>query len=126
MKRIDEEIRLIRQQMEEDFLLHSERIEAQQQAVGRVEQALEAMGDELTSVIVRARDAVGQFRLEFREFALTTRSYQETWASERRRNLRMLDVIQTGLLTGGLETEARLDKVEGRLTRLEDKQSGAA
>lgn len=35
MKRIHEEIRIIRQQMEEDFLLHRERIAAQTQSIER-------------------------------------------------------------------------------------------
>ncbi len=35
MKRIEEELRVIRQQMEEDYLLHAERISAQNQSIER-------------------------------------------------------------------------------------------
>lgn len=112
---------MIRQQMEEDFLLHSERISAQKQSVARVERALDVMGEEFD----RLRDAMGNLKREFQDFAHTTRSYDDSWASERKRNLRMMDVIQTGLLTGNLETDSRLGKIEWRLSRLEE-NSGAA
>lgn len=115
MKRIEEELRMIRQQMEEDFLLHSERISAQQQSAERIELALGRM-----------EKALGHVSREFRDYAHTTRSYHETWTTERKRNLRLMDVIQTGLLTGGLETDSRLERIERRLTRLEENQSGAA
>lgn len=115
MKRIEEELRIIREQMEEDFLLHSERIRSQHQSVAKIEQALG-----------RVEDALGLVSREFRDYAHTTRSYHDTWTTERKRNLRLLDVIQTGLLTGGLDTDARLERIERRLTRLEENQSGAA
>lgn len=108
MNRIETELRLIRQQMEEDFLLHSERIEAQQQSIQRVERALDSV------------------RQEFRDFAHTTLANHDSWLSDRQRNLRMLDVLQSGLLTGGLESESRLERIERRLSRLEENQSGAA
>ena len=143
MKRIEEELRIIRQQMEQDFLLHSERISAQKQSLERVETALERVGDSLEIVdqklievkdsVSRVSDAIGSTQdavtgvsREFRDFAHTTGSYHETWATERKRNLRLLDVIQTGILTGGLETDSRLERIERRLTRLEKDQSGAA
>jgi len=122
MKRIEEELRLIRQQMEEDFLLHSERISAQKQSVARVERALETVHDSIGQL----RHEFGTLRHEFGQFAQTSQSHQDTWSTERQRNLRVLDVIQTGLLTGSLETESRLERVEQRLSRLEDQQSGAA
>lgn len=115
MKRIEEELRNIRQQMEEDFMLHSERLSAQQHSTVRLEKALE--------VVVLAVDSMRQ---EFRDHAHASRAYHETWASERKRNLRLLDVIQSGLLTGGLESESRFEKIERRLARLEEDQSGAA
>jgi len=117
-----DELRIIRQQMEADFLLHSERISAQKQSVERVERALEDLGEELT----RVNHSVGRLRREFQDYAHTTRSYDDSWSSERKRNMRMLDVIQSGLLTGGLETDSRLALIERRLTRLEENQSGAA
>jgi len=147
MKRLQEELRIIRQQMEMDFLLHSERISAQKQSVERVEQALEMVNEDLVqvktslskvsdaiekaientqAVFGNTQDSVARMSREFRDYMHTTRSDHETWASERKRNLRMLDVIQTGLLTSGIETEHRFEKVEQRLTRLEDNQSGAA
>lgn len=108
MKRIEEELRIIRQQMEEDFMLHSERISAQQQSIERVERALDRV------------------RQEFQDYAHTTRSYNETWASERKRNVRILDVIQSALLTDGVETEAQLERIERRLARLEEDRTDAA
>lgn len=45
MKRLDEELRMIRQQMEEDYLLHSERISAQNQSIDRVERALAGLNE---------------------------------------------------------------------------------
>jgi len=115
MKRIEEELRIIRQQMEAEFLLHSERMSAQQQSLERVENALG-----------RVEEALGHVSQEFRDYAHTTRSYHVTWTTERQRNLRLMDVIQTGLLTGGLETDSRLERIERRLARLEENQSGAA
>ncbi len=115
MKRIEQELRVIRQQMEEDFVLHCERASAQKQSIERVERALDFLQRGLESV-----------RQEFGDFARTTRVYQETWLSERQRNMRLLDVVQSTLLTGGLETESRLEGIEHRLTRLEGNQSGAA
>jgi len=108
MKRIEEELRVIRQQMEEDFMLHSERISAQQQSIARVERALDLV------------------RQEFQDYAHATRSSNETWASERKRNLRILDVVQSALLTDGVETEARLERIERRLARLEEGHTDAA
>lgn len=95
MKRIEEELRQIRQQMEEDFLLHSERMTAQQQSIMKVESAL---GTVETAVVSVAR-AVDSLRSDFRDFALTTRANQDTWLVERKRTMRMLDVVQSGLLT---------------------------
>ena len=115
MKRIEEELRNIRLQMEEDFMLHSERISAQQQSNVRLEKALEG--------VALAMDSLRQ---EFRDHAHASRAYHETWASERKRNLRLLDVLQSSLLTGGLESESRFERIERRLARLEENQSGAA
>ena len=122
MKRIHEEIRIIRQQMEEDFLLHRERIAAQTQSIERVEHSLLGMQEAL----VEMQRASGTLQQEFREFASLTRPGFDSWSIERKRNLRVLDVLQSGILTGGLETDSRLDLIESRLTRLEEKQSGAA
>ena len=86
MKRIEEELRIIRQQMEQDFLLHSERISAQKQSLERVETALERVGDSLEIVdqklievkdsVSRVSDAIGSTQdavtgvsREFRDFA---------------------------------------------------------
>ena len=137
MKRIEEELRNIRQQMEEDFLLHSERISAQNQSVERVERALETVGERLEQVesglaqvweaVGSTRESVSHLKREFHDFSRemydfshTTRATNDTWNLERNRNLRMLDAIQTGMLTGGLETESRLDNIERRLSRLEE------
>lgn len=130
MKRMHEELRIIRQQMEEDFLLHSERISAQNQSVERVERALETVGEKLEQVesglakvweaVGSTRESVSHLKREFHDFSHTTRSHHETWTVERQRNLRMLDVIQSGMLTGGVETESRLDNIERRLSRLEE------
>lgn len=117
---------MIRQQMEEDFLLHSERIGAQKQSVQRVERALEVMSEDFTAMLSKIHASVGQLRREFHEFGHSTRSCDETWAIERKRNIRMLEVIQAGLLTGGLETDSRLAVIERRLARLEENQSGVA
>jgi len=136
MKRIEEELRVIRQQMEEDYLLHAERISAQNQSIERVERSMESVQENLERVqssLARFREAVDHthesvvnMNRDFQHFSHTTRSHQETWTAERKRNMRLFDVIQSSLLTSGLETESRLDKIEQRLTRLEDKRSGAA
>lgn len=119
MKRIEEELRVIRQQMEEDYLLHAERISAQNQSIERVERALESVQDNMNQALTR-------MRREFQDFSHTNRSYQETLAVQGKRNMRLLDIVQAGLVTSGLEAESRLDKIEQRLTRLEEKRSGAA
>ena len=213
MKRFEEELRVIRQQMEEDFVLHSERISAQKHSIERVERALEQVEtnlgttnervndlsekvqdlsgqvstlsdqvstfsgqvstlsdqvstlsdqvstfsgqvstfsdqvsgfsfqmngfsgqmnslssrvDRISEALHTTTDSVGNLRREFGDFAYTTRAYHDTWASERKRNLRLLDVVQTGMLTGGLETEARFERMEERLRRLEEGKEGAA
>lgn len=150
MKRFEEELQVIRQQMEEDFVLHSERIFAQKQSIERVERALEQVESNLgvtnqrvNSVSEQVKklseqvgylsealdstiDSVGGLRRDFGDFAHTTGVYHETWASERKRNLRLLDVVQAGMLTSGLETEARFERVEQRLCRLEEGKEGAA
>jgi chromosome segregation ATPase len=184
MKRFEEELRVIRQQMEEDFVLHSERIFAQKQSIERVERALEQVEnnlgvtnervDDLSEQVQELSDQVSTFsgqvstfsdqvstfsdqvsgfsgrmntlstrvdrisdalhqttdsviclRREFGDFAHTTRAYHDTWASERKRNLRLL-VVQTGMLTSGLETEARFERMEEGLRRLEEGKEGAA
>ena len=192
MKRFEEELRVIRQQMEEDFVLHSERISAQKHSIERVERALEQVEtnlgttnervndlsekvqdlsgqvstlsdqvstfsgqvstfsdqvsgfsfqmngfsgqmnslssrvDRISEALHTTTDSVGYLRREFGDFAYTTRAHHDTWASERKRNLRLLDVVQTGMLTGGLETEARFERMEERLRRLEEGKEGAA
>lgn len=136
MKRLQEELRIIRQQMEMDFLLHSERISAQKQSVERVEHALELVNEDLVQVktslakvseaIGNTQDSVARMGRQFRDYMHTSSTQNETWVSERERNLRLLDVIQTGLLTSGIETERRFEKLEQRLSRLEENQSGAA
>ncbi|ODT65355.1 hypothetical protein ABS71_12240 [bacterium SCN 62-11] len=115
MKRIHEEIRILRQQMEEDFLLHSERIAAQTQSIERVEGALSEMQHALTEM----KRATGALSQEFREFSSMTRSSFDLWSVERKRTMQILDRVQTGLLTSDLETDSRLDRIEGRLSRLE-------
>ncbi len=235
MKKIHEELRVIRQQMEEDYLLHSERISAQNQSIERIDKAFakvqfdlretrsvvsrledgygkvetrlgklesgfgklesglgklesrlgkvesgfgklkadvtqlqtdvgelqadlgDVKGDvgvlkgdvgvlksdvgclksdvsELTTefsgmrasarilgeALEKTSDSLGELRGEYRDFAHHTGAYHETWALERKRNLRLFDVIQTSLLTDGLETEARLERVEQRIDRLEE------
>ncbi len=60
--------------------------------------------------------ALSRMRREFQDFSHTTRSYHETLTIQEKRNMRLLDVVQSGLLTSALETESRL----------EDKRSGAA
>ena len=136
MKRIEEELRVIRQQMEEDYLLHAERISAQNQSIDRVQRSMESFQENLERVQSRlaqlreavdlTHDSVVNLNRDFQHFSHTTRSHQETWAVERKRNMRLFDVIQSSLLTSGLETENRLEKIEQRLTRLEEKRSGAA
>ena len=74
----------------------------------------------LGEALEKTSDSLGELRGEYRDFAHHTGAYHETWALERKRNLRLFDVIQTSLLTDGLETEARLERVEQRIDRLEE------
>ncbi len=97
MKRVHEEIPMIRQQMEEDFLLHSERFTLQQQSILRVENAMV----DVKEVILALAGSLDSLRSEFRDFAQMSQAHHESWGVERKRNLRLLDVIQSGMLTGG-------------------------
>lgn len=119
MKRIEEELRIIRQQMEEDFLLHNERISAQQKvrreggtSLEKVEENLQELRESLSRVsesIGNKQDAVATVTRKFRDYAHTSRAYHEGWTSGRQRDFRIPDMIQTGLLTGGLEMDSRLE-----------------
>ena len=158
--------------MEEDFLLHAERLGAHQQRIERTEHSvthlaadmtvarlvigelqtdvvelkeglaevrtsvgevqksvgevhrragkLEVTVGKLAKALESAHGHLGTLASEFREYARHTRTYHDVWASERKRNLRTLDLIQTSMLTSGVETEARFDRLEQRLEQLED------
>ncbi|MBX3168135.1 MAG: hypothetical protein KF760_12025 [Candidatus Eremiobacteraeota bacterium] len=158
MKRIDKELQEIRRQMEEDYMLHAERLSALKQSNSRVDQQLVLVGSDLTvarlavgelqsdvgelqATVGKLQTDVGKLQVsvgklgdglgsaqgniggltrEYREFGRLTQTYLETWAMERKRNLRTFDLIQTSLLTNGLKTDARFERLEKRLDRLED------
>ncbi len=84
--------------------------------VGKLQNTVGKLSDSLGGV----QSSVGGLTHEFREFARLARAENATWSLERKRNLRTFDLLQTGLLTTGVETEARFDRLEKRLNRLED------
>jgi len=150
MKKITDELRALRRQMEEDFLLHNERATAQKQSLGRLERTVERIQESVSEVqksvsqvqksvsqlqgsvsqlqgsVSQVQGSVSQFqesfsdmRHEFGEFSETTATYHDTWHIERKRNLQVLDLIQASLVTGGIETESRFDRIEQRIDRIE-------
>lgn len=69
--------------------------------VGKLQNTVGKLSDSLGGVQV----SVGGLTHEFREFASLARAENATWLLERKRNLRTFDLLQTGLLTTGVETE---------------------
>lgn len=150
MKKIEAELRSLRLQMEEDFLLTNERFTEMQRSMGCVEESLEQLNDtvdemrgnvddlrgtverlsgtveSLSGTVHHLQDGVSGLQRSFRDFTVGNRAYNESWHQERKRNLHVLDVLQAGLLTSGLETESRFDQIEARLRRLEEQHPGAA
>jgi predicted RNase H-like nuclease (RuvC/YqgF family) len=121
MRKITDELRALRRQMEEDFLLHTERATAQKQALSRLERTVERAQESISQL----QASFSEMRKEFSEFGEATATYDDTWHIERRRNLQVLDLIQANLVTGGVETETRFDHIEQRLGRIE-RQLGVA
>ena len=192
MKKLEAELRSLRLQMEEDFLLTNERFAEMQRSMGCVEESLEQLNDTvadlganvdnlrenvddlrgtvetlqgnvetlresledlrnnvedlrenveglkgnvvglqanvegLKGTVHHLQDGVSGLQRSFRDFTVGNRAYNESWHQERKRNLHVLDVLQAGLLTSGLETESRFDQIEARLRRLEEQHPGAA
>lgn len=122
MKKLEAELRSLRLQMEEDFLLTNERFAEMQRSMGRVESSLQLLG----GTVHQLQEDLVVLQRDFGDFAAGNRAYHEGWHQERKRNMHVLDVLQTGLLTSGLETESRFDQIEARLRRLEEQQPGAA
>lgn len=140
MKRINEEFAQLRQQMEDDFLTLMERLNAQKQFIEgmanglqRTENRLEEMEAGLQAGLQAMSVGLHGARTEMREATMNclqsvqaVQASQSSWMDYRSRLERALGLVQTSLLTGGIETDSRFECLESRVTRLEDQLGGAA
>lgn len=157
MKELESEFRRLRRQMEEDFLIHAERVNAQKQSLQKMEesslrmelalQEVQTHGEGLHKTVTRLQKAVEELhqavdgnntalaglsreltrtRHDFRQFTRDSMAKEETWTDYRKRNERVMDIVQAALFMGEIETETRFEKLEKRVILLEERLDGAA
>lgn len=133
---IENELARIRQQMNEDFEVHCERLNAQSQVIRQIELSCEGVQQQLVVLqnqfgtlqnqFGTLQNQFGTMQGHFGGYAAAVQSSETSWRDYRRRLEQALDVVQGALLTGEIENRARFDRLEKRLANVEQRLDGAA
>ena len=115
MKKIYQELRELRQLLNSDFELHTERLNAHTRTLRRHENYIQ----ELRQDVERMSQTLGNMAATDVDLVAASEASEESFRAYRQRTEKVLDLLQVAAMTEGVESEARFFSLEERVAAIE-------